>query len=142
MKVKLICIIRCFISSQGLVVQGKQKIGVWELMEGHKNPAPLAWAWFGAVKIERKPLKYEQEFRKLMHHTHPMRKPLSYYINPTPDDEEEDEDEEEEDEDEDEEDKMDADESGVDKSSQPSTPFTPLEGKGWFVLENLCLHFN
>ena len=110
---------------QGLIVQGKQKFSAWELMEGHKNPAPLAWAWFGAVKVERKPLKYEQEFRKLMHHTHPMRKPLSYYINPLPDEEEEEEEEEE--------DKMDVEETAAEKSSRPSTPFTPPDSKGLLI---------
>jgi mediator of RNA polymerase II transcription subunit 12 len=85
-------------------------------MEGHKNPAPFAWSWFGTVRIERRPSRYEQEFRKLLHHAHPRRKPNSYFINPPPDDDVEDDDD----------DKMEND----DKTSQPSTPQTPAETKG------------
>ena len=48
---------------QGLQVSGKQKVVPWDLLEGHKNPAPLSWSWFGAVRIERKPLKYEEQHR-------------------------------------------------------------------------------
>ena len=48
---------------QGLQVSGKQKVAPWDLLEGHKNPAPLSWSWFGAVRIERKPLKYEEQHR-------------------------------------------------------------------------------
>ncbi|KAK3742865.1 hypothetical protein QZH41_007772 [Actinostola sp. cb2023] len=115
--------ITLFKKLKGLKINGKQKISAWDLMEGHKNPAPFAWAWFGAVRIERRPSRYEQEFRKLLHHTHIPRKPSSYFINPHPDD----------DVDDDEDEKMDADEGG-DKSSMPSTPQTPAEAKGlWNV---------
>lgn len=104
---------------QGLKINGKQKISAWDLMEGHKNPAPFAWSWFGAVRIERRPSRYEQEFRKLLHHTHIRRKPNSYFISRQHDD----------DVDDDEDEKMEADEGG-DKSSLPSTPQTPAEVKG------------
>ncbi|MBM6588391.1 hypothetical protein, partial [Streptococcus pneumoniae] len=40
---------------QGLQVAEKQKVSPWDLLEGHKNPSPLSWTWFGAVRIERKP---------------------------------------------------------------------------------------
>ncbi|EDO25821.1 predicted protein, partial [Nematostella vectensis] len=103
---------------QGLQINGKQKISAWELMEGQKNPSPFAWAWFGAVRIERKPLRYEQEFRKLMHHNHARRKPASYFMNTNHEDSEDDEEDE----------KMEAEEGG-DKSSQPATPQTPAEAK-------------
>lgn len=26
----------------------------WDLFEGHGNPAPLSWAWFGTVGVDRK----------------------------------------------------------------------------------------
>lgn len=110
---------------QGLQITGKQRISAWDLMEGSKNPSPLSWAWFGAVRIERKPLKYEQDFRRLLHHTHPRRRPLSYFLNPAPDkDDEQDEDDE----------RTEADVAAVDRSSQPSTPQTPSDGRGLYEL--------
>ena len=94
-------------------------------MEGHKNPSPLSWAWFGAVRIERKPLRYEQDFRRLLHHTHPRRRPLSYFLNSAVD---------KEDEEEEEVDKTDAEAVVGERLSQPSTPQTPVDSKGMFVL--------
>lgn len=90
-------------------------------MEGHKNPSPLSWAWFGAVRIERKPLRYEQDFRRLLHHTHPRRRPLSYFLNPAPD---------KEDEQDEEEDRHEMEAATGERSSQPSTPQTPADSKG------------
>lgn len=90
-------------------------------MEGHKNPSPLSWAWFGAVRIERKPLRYEQDFRRLLHHTHSRRRPLSYFLNPAPD-KEDDQDEEE--------DRHETEGATGERSSQPSTPQTPADSKG------------
>lgn len=90
-------------------------------MEGHKNPSPLSWAWFGAVRIERKPLRYEQDFRRLLHHTHPRRRPLSYFLNPAPD-KEDDQDEEE--------DRHETEGATGERSSQPSTPQIPADSKG------------
>lgn len=53
-------------------------------MEGHKNPAPLSWSWFGALKIERKPLWYEDTHRLLRYHTHNLQRSASYYLDPMP----------------------------------------------------------
>lgn len=108
-------------SCQGLQITGKQRISAWDLMEGSKNPSPLSWAWFGAVRIERKPLRYEQDFRRLLHHTHPRRRPLSYFLNPSPDKEDEQDEEEE---------STEADAVAVDRSNQPSTPQTPADSRG------------
>jgi hypothetical protein len=33
---------------QGLQVCEKQRISPWDLLEGHKNPAPLSFHWFQA----------------------------------------------------------------------------------------------
>ena len=96
-------------------------------MEGSKNPSPLSWAWFGAVRIERKPLRYEQDFRRLLHHTHPRRRPLSYFLNPSPDKEDEQDEEEE---------STEADAVAVDRSNQPSTPQTPADSRGIGHLHN------
>lgn len=68
----------------GLRLADKQRVSVWDLLEGHKNPAPLSWAWFGAVKIERKPLAYEETHRLLKYHTHSLVKPSSYFYEPLP----------------------------------------------------------
>ena len=100
-------------------------------MEGYKNPSPLSWAWFGAVRIERKPLRYEQDFRRLLHHTHPRRRPLSYFLSPAPDKEDEhDEDEE----------RTEAEAAVGERASQPSTPQTPAD-KGMSVLKEVtCIN--
>ncbi|KAM4040632.1 mediator of RNA polymerase II transcription subunit 12-like protein isoform 2-T4 [Anomaloglossus baeobatrachus] len=67
---------------QGLQVSTKQKVSSWDLFEGHKNPAPLSWAWFGTVRVDRKAIKYEEQHHLLLYHTHPKPKPPSYYLEP------------------------------------------------------------
>uniref|UniRef100_A0A8D1BBG4 Mediator complex subunit 12L n=1 Tax=Sus scrofa TaxID=9823 RepID=A0A8D1BBG4_PIG len=69
---------------QGLQVSTKQKVSPWDLFEGQKNPAPLSWAWFGTVRMDRKVVKYEEQHHLLLYHTHPMPKPRSYYLEPLP----------------------------------------------------------
>lgn len=67
----------------GLRATEKQKVNTWDLIEGNsKNPAPLSWAWFGAVKMERRPLKYERGFDLLKYHTHNLAKSRSYFYEP------------------------------------------------------------
>lgn len=85
-----------FFWEQGLQVSMKQKISPWDLLEGNKNPAPLSWAWFGTVRIDRKVIKYEEQQHLLLYHTHPKPKPRSYYLEPLPLPPEEEEEEEEE----------------------------------------------
>jgi len=70
---------------QGLQVCDKQKISPWDLLEGHKNPAPLSWSWFGAIKYERKPMKYEEIFHELKYanFSH-IEKPNEYYLEAPP----------------------------------------------------------
>jgi len=41
----------------------KESVSPWEILEGHKNAGPLNLSWFGAVRLERKPLKYEEQHR-------------------------------------------------------------------------------
>lgn len=60
----------------------KQRVPPWDLLEGHKNPAPLSWSWFGAVRIERRPLWYEENHRLLKYHTHSLTKSSSYFLEP------------------------------------------------------------
>ncbi|CAG2169792.1 unnamed protein product, partial [Oppiella nova] len=69
---------------QGLQVAEKQKVSPWDLLEGHKNPSPLSWTWFGAVRIERKPLRGDENHYLLSRHNHSIRKPTSYYLEPPP----------------------------------------------------------
>ncbi|XP_058406825.1 mediator of RNA polymerase II transcription subunit 12-like protein isoform X11 [Diceros bicornis minor] len=69
---------------QGLQVSTKQKVSPWDLFEGQRNPAPLSWAWFGTVRVDRKVVKYEEQHHLLLYHTHPMPKPRSYYLEPLP----------------------------------------------------------
>ncbi|XP_022102013.1 mediator of RNA polymerase II transcription subunit 12-like protein isoform X2 [Acanthaster planci] len=76
---------------QGLQVASKQKINPWDTLEAYKNPAPLSWSFFGAVRMERKPLKYQEQFRLTHYHTHHRERPDDYYFQPPqlPPDEEE-----------------------------------------------------
>ncbi|XP_015794701.1 mediator of RNA polymerase II transcription subunit 12-like protein isoform X2 [Tetranychus urticae] len=69
---------------QGLQVAEKQKVSPWDLLEGHKNPGPLSWSWFGAVRIERKPLRGEENHNILAWHTHSFKQPTSYYLEHPP----------------------------------------------------------
>lgn len=62
----------------------KQKVSPWDVLEGMKNPAPLSWAWFGAVRLERRPLACEDTHRLLKYHTHNLQKPVSHYLEPPP----------------------------------------------------------
>ncbi|XP_038050746.1 mediator of RNA polymerase II transcription subunit 12-like protein isoform X3 [Patiria miniata] len=76
---------------QGLQVASKQKINPWDTLEAYKNPAPLSWSFFRAVRMERKPLKYQEQFRLTHYHTHNREKSDDYYFQPPqlPPDEEE-----------------------------------------------------
>jgi mediator of RNA polymerase II transcription subunit 12 len=69
---------------QGLQVAEKQKVTPWDILEGHKNPAPLSWHWFQAVKTERKPLKYEESFQNMKYMKNTMERPSSYYLSDPP----------------------------------------------------------
>ncbi|OWK05816.1 MED12L, partial [Cervus elaphus hippelaphus] len=70
--------------ARGLQVSTKQKVSPWDLFEGQKNPAPLSWAWFGTVRVDRKVIKYEEQHHLFLYHTHPTPKPRSYYLEPLP----------------------------------------------------------
>ncbi|XP_063967745.1 mediator of RNA polymerase II transcription subunit 12-like protein isoform X1 [Lytechinus pictus] len=76
---------------QGLQVSAKQKINPWDTLEILKNPAPLSWAWFGGIRMERKPLRYQEQYRLTLYHSHNQVKPDSHYFDPpqVPPDEEE-----------------------------------------------------
>ncbi|XP_037934116.1 mediator of RNA polymerase II transcription subunit 12-like [Teleopsis dalmanni] len=74
----------CDMDKKQLRISDKQRISVWDILEGQKNPAPLSWVWFGAVKLERKPLAYEEAHRNLKYHTHSLVKPSSYFYEPLP----------------------------------------------------------
>ena len=69
---------------QGLQVAEKQKVSPWDILEGHKNPAPLSWNWFQAIKTERKPLKYEEAFQNMKYMKNTLLKPASYYLEDPP----------------------------------------------------------
>ncbi|KAL1427761.1 hypothetical protein MTO96_003108 [Rhipicephalus appendiculatus] len=70
---------------QGLQVAEKQCVSPWDLLEGQRNPAPLSWMWFGAVRMERKPRLEEMPRGSLLWHTHSaLAKPASYFLEPPP----------------------------------------------------------
>lgn len=62
----------------------RQRVSHWEVLEGMKNPTPLSWAWFGAVRLERRPLSSEDTHRLLKYHTHSLTRSPSYYLDPPP----------------------------------------------------------
>ncbi|KAF7269352.1 mediator complex subunit kohtalo isoform X2 [Rhynchophorus ferrugineus] len=67
-----------------LLISDKQRVSSWDILEGMKNPPPLSWSWFGAVRLERKPLTAEDTHRLLKFHTHNLQKPSSHYLDPPP----------------------------------------------------------
>ncbi|XP_075535912.1 mediator of RNA polymerase II transcription subunit 12-like protein isoform X4 [Dermacentor variabilis] len=70
---------------QGLQVAEKQCVSPWDLLEGQRNPAPLSWMWFGAVRMERKPRLEEMPRGSLLWHTHSaLAKPASYFLEQPP----------------------------------------------------------
>lgn len=58
------------------------------MLEDTKSPIPLALSMFGAVRIEKRPLRYVEESMRLISHTHQHRKPMSYFLNANPEEEE------------------------------------------------------
>ena len=79
------------------------------MLEDHKSAVPLSWAWFGAVRSDRRPSRHLEQAKCLVHHVHQRRRPLSYYTNYELDDDDDDSDNEIKDE----------------RNSQPGTPNTP-----------------
>ena len=55
---------------QGLRVQDVKEISPWEILEGVKNSGPLMLSWFGAVRMKRKPLWFEEQRNLVRFHTH------------------------------------------------------------------------
>jgi hypothetical protein len=51
---------------QGLQISRKERVSPWDILEGHKNPTPLNLSWFGAVRLDRKPLKCEEQHRYIV----------------------------------------------------------------------------
>ncbi|KAJ8310216.1 hypothetical protein KUTeg_012081 [Tegillarca granosa] len=68
--------------TQGLQIAKMEKMSPWEVIEGFKNPPPVSWTFFSAGKLEKKPLKNEEQHRLLMYHTHSLRQNASYYLDP------------------------------------------------------------
>ncbi len=70
----------------GFQVSDKQRISPWDILEGQRTAAtpPLSWTWFGAIKHERKPLKYEDSFCELKHANDSLEQPKEYYLEPPP----------------------------------------------------------
>ena len=69
---------------QGLQVAEKQRISPWDILEGFKNPAPLSWHWFQAIKTERKPMKYEESHTAVKYMKNSFIKPSTHYTDPPP----------------------------------------------------------
>lgn len=55
---------------QGLRVQDTKEICPWEILEGVKNSGPLMLSWFGAVRMKRKPLWFEEQRHLVRFHAH------------------------------------------------------------------------
>ena len=57
-------------SVQGLRVHDTKDICPWEILEGVKNSGPLMLSWFGAVRMKRKPLRFEEQRHLVRFHSH------------------------------------------------------------------------
>lgn len=64
---------------KGLKVSELQEVSPWDLIEGHKNPSPLSWPWFGAIRLEQKPLRADENNRLMSWHTHTVRHSTAYF---------------------------------------------------------------
>ncbi|XP_055337250.1 mediator of RNA polymerase II transcription subunit 12-like protein [Paramacrobiotus metropolitanus] len=64
----------------GLRVSYKVKLNPWEVLEGFRNPFPMSWSFFRAIRTERKLLSSELQYRVAIWHTHPSPRPLEYYL--------------------------------------------------------------
>jgi len=51
-------------------VQDTKEISPWEILEGVKNSGPLVLSWFGAVRMKRRPLWFEEQRNLVRFHTH------------------------------------------------------------------------
>ena len=85
-----------------------QYVNPWDMLEDHKSPAPLNWAWFGTVREDRMPSRHLDHTKRLMQHTHQKRRPMSYYTHYELDDDDDDD-----------------SDNDIDRTSQPATPSTP-----------------
>ncbi len=47
-----------------------KEISPWELLDSVRNSGPLMLSWFGAVRMKRKPLKYDEQRKLIRFHTH------------------------------------------------------------------------
>ena len=69
----------------GLQMSEKQKVSPWDLLEGFKSPAPLAWSWFGSVRHDKKPLRMEESFAELKYvNTSTLEKNRQYFVENPP----------------------------------------------------------
>ncbi|XP_078488259.1 mediator of RNA polymerase II transcription subunit 12-like protein isoform X1 [Ciona intestinalis] len=68
--------------NQGLQVTSKQKLNMWDVIEGLKHSSPLCLAWFGARTIERKPMFYEEQHNLMLHHQHSRKRDLMDFLSP------------------------------------------------------------
>jgi hypothetical protein len=69
---------------KGIRMTGVQHISPWELLEDSKN-TPLSLSMCGAMKEERRALRYVEEGRRLINHTHQHRIQRSFYLSTDPD---------------------------------------------------------
>ncbi|XP_052783955.1 mediator of RNA polymerase II transcription subunit 12-like protein isoform X1 [Mya arenaria] len=67
---------------QGLQCGKIEMVSPWDVIESSRNPPPLSWTFFGGVRVEKKPLKYEDQHRMLLYHTHNLQKSAKYYLDP------------------------------------------------------------
>lgn len=51
-------------------MQDTKEICPWEILEGVKNSGPLMLSWFGAVRMKRKPLWFEEQRNLVRFHAH------------------------------------------------------------------------
>jgi mediator of RNA polymerase II transcription subunit 12 len=53
-------------------------------LEGFRNPFPLPWTLFNAIKMDRKTLTAELICQQMSWHSHMSPKPIEYFLDPPP----------------------------------------------------------
>ncbi|OQV12637.1 Mediator of RNA polymerase II transcription subunit 12-like protein [Hypsibius exemplaris] len=67
-----------------LQVQRKVSTDPWEVLEGFRNPSPLPWTFFNAIRVDRKLLTAEFISSQMAWHAHTPAKAAEYFLEAPP----------------------------------------------------------
>lgn len=57
-----------------------KEISPWDLIEGVRTSSTLSLSFYGAARVERKPLKYEEQFQLVQMHSHKRQLPMHNFV--------------------------------------------------------------